>query len=138
MNFSKLDSTDKLAVYGSVAVIVGAIVGGTVTYLGWIAVLAAIGMLAVIFLPQVSPSTTLPGSRGSLMVICGGAAAVVMLLGLLTALGWLGLYFTVLPVQAIFFLVAVAGGLVMGWAGWQVFRAEGGKFQIGNPQGPGA
>lgn len=138
MNFSKLDSTDKLGVYGAVAVIVGAIVGGTVTYLGWIAVVAAIGMLAVVFMPQLSPSTTLPGSKGSLMIICGGAAAVIMLLGLLTAIGWLGLYFTVLPVQAIFFLVAVAGGVVMGWVGWQAFQAEGGKFQIGNPQGPGA
>jgi hypothetical protein len=138
MNFSKLDATDKLAVYGAVAVIVGAIIGGTVTYLGWIAVLAAIGMLAVVFMPQLSPSTTLPGSKGSLLVVCGGAAAVIMLLGLLTALGWMGAYFSVFPVQAIFFLVAVAGGLVMGWAGWQVFQAEGGRFQIGSPQGPGA
>jgi hypothetical protein len=138
MNLSKLDPADKLGVYGSVAVIVGAIIGGNVTYLGWIAVLAAIGMLAVVFMPQLSPSTRLPGSKGSLMVACGGAAAVIMLLGLLTALGWMGAYFSVLPVQAIFFLVAVAGGCVMGWVGWQVFQAEGGKFQIGNPQGPGA
>ncbi len=138
MTFSKLDATDKLAVYGSCAVIVGAIVGGTVTSLGWLAFLAAIGMLAVVFLPQLAPSTALPGSKGSLMVLCGGAAAVIMVLGLLTALNWFGLYFSALPLQAIFFLVAVGGGLTMGWAGWQVFRAEGGKFQIGNPPGPGA
>ncbi len=136
MNFSKLDATDKLGVYGSVAVIAGAIVGGTVTYLGWIALLAAAAMLAVIFLPQLSPSTSLPGSKGSLMVACGGIAAVIMVLGLLTAIGWLGLYFSVLPVQAIFFLLAVGGGLVMGWAGWQVFQAEGGKFEIGSGQRP--
>ncbi len=136
MNFSTLAANDKLGVYGSVAVIVGAIVGGTVTALGWVALLAALGMLAVIFLPQLSPSTTLPGSKGSLMLVCGGAAAVIMLLGLLTALGWLGLYFTVLPFQAIFFLIAVAGGLVMGWIGWQAFQADGGKFEIGTGQRP--
>lgn len=138
MNISKLDATDRLQVYGSVAVIVGAVIGGTVTSLGWIAVLAAIGMLAVVFMPQLSPSTRLPGSKGSLMVVCGGAAAVVMLLGLLTALNWYGLYFTAYPVQAIFFLGAVGGALVMGWVGWQVLQAEGGKFRIGTPQGPGA
>jgi hypothetical protein len=139
MNFSTLAANDKLGVYGSLAVIIGAIVGGTVTALGWVAILAALGMLAVIFLPQLSPSTTLPGSKGSLMLVCGGAAAVIMLLGLLTALGWLGLYFTVLPLQAIFFLIAVAGGLVMGWIGWQAFQAEGGKFEIGTgPRPPSA
>ena len=132
MDFSKLSSTDKLGVYGSVALIIGAIIGGTVSAVGWLGVLAAIAMLAVIFLPQMSATTTLPGSHGSLMVLTGGIAAVVMILGLLSGIGWLGLYFSLLPLQAIFFLIAVAGGLVMGWAGWQAFQAEGGKFQIGS------
>jgi hypothetical protein len=136
MDFSKLSSTDKLGVYGSVALIIGAIIGGTVSAVGWLGVLAAIAMLAVIFLPQMSATTTLPGSHGSLMVLTGGIAAVVMILGLLSGIGWLGLYFSILPLQAIFFLIAVAGGLVMGWAGWQAFQAEGGKFQIGS--GPSA
>jgi len=132
MDFSKLSSTDKFGVYGSVALIIGAIIGGTVSAVGWLGVLAAIAMLAVIFLPQMSATTTLPGSHGSLMVLTGGIAAVVMILGLLSGIGWLGLYFSLLPLQAIFFLIAVAGGLVMGWAGWQAFQAEGGKFQIGS------
>jgi hypothetical protein len=138
MDFSKLTSTDKLGVYGSVALIIGAIVGGTVSAVGWLGVLAAIGMLAVVFLPQMSATTTLPGSHGSLMVLTGGIAAIVMILGLLAGIGWLGLYFSVLPVQAIFFLIAVAGGLLMGWAGWQAFQAEGGKFQIGTTPPPTA
>jgi threonine/homoserine/homoserine lactone efflux protein len=71
------------------------------------------------------------------MVALGGIAAVIMLLGLLTAISWFGLYFSVLAVQAIFFLIAVAGGLVMGWAGWQEFQAEGGKFQIGSQSSGG-
>ena len=137
MNWNTLSQNEKLAVYGSVALIIGAAVGGAASALGWLALLAAIGMLAVVFLPQLSPQTALPGSKGSLMVALGGIAAVIMLLGLLTAISWFGLYFSVLAVQAIFFLIAVAGGLVMGWAGWQEFQAEGGKFQIGSQSSGG-
>ncbi len=133
MDFSKLGQNEKLATYGSVAVIVGAIVGGVVGGgFGWLAVLAAIAMLVVIFLPQFSPATNLPGSKGSLMLICGGVAAVILVLGLLASLGFLSLYFSLFALNAIFFLIAVAGGILMGWAGWQAFQAEGGKFQIGN------
>ena len=135
MNWSSLNQNDKLAVYGSVAVILGAAVGGAASALGWLALLAALGMLAVVFLPQMSPQTSLPGSKGSLMVALGGVAAVIMLLGLLTAIAWLGAFLSVLPIQALFFLIAVAGGVVMGWAGWQAFQAEGGRFQIGTTGG---
>ena len=68
MDFSRLSQNEKLATYGSLAVIVGALVGLGAAGLGFIAVLAALGMLVVIFLPQLSPATQLPGSRGSLMV----------------------------------------------------------------------
>lgn len=138
MNFSSLSANDKLAVYGSVAVIVGAAIGGAVTALGWIALLAAIAMLAIVFMPQLSPSTSLPGSKGSLMLVCGGLAAAIMILGLLTAIAWFGIYFGLFLVQALFFLVAVAGGLLMGYAGWMAFQAEGGKFEIGSRQPPSA
>ena len=135
MNWNALSSAEKLAVYGSVATLVGGIVGGTVSALGWLAFLAAIAMLIVVFLPQFSPQTTLPGSKGSFMLVLGGVAGIVMLLGLLTILGALGFYFQLFPVNAIFFLIAVVGGLVMAWAGWQVFQAEGGKFQMGSGTG---
>lgn len=131
MDFNKLSANEKLAVYGSVAVIVGGLVSVGLGGLGLLAVIAALGMLAVLFLPQFSPSTTLPGSKGSLMLILGGIAAVVMLLALLTIISLLGFYFQSLAVNAIFFLIAVAGGLLMGWAGWQEFQAEGGKFVLG-------
>lgn len=137
MDFSKLSQNEKLATYGSVAVIVGAIVGGVVGGgFGWLAVLAAIAMLVVVFMPQFSASTTLPGSKGSLMLLCGGIAAVILVLGLLAVIGLLGAYFQAFPLNAIFFLIAVVGGVVMGWAGWQEFQQEGGKFQLGT--GPAA
>lgn len=132
MDFNKLNSNEKLAVYGSVATLVGGIIGGTVSALGWLAFLAAVAMLIVVFLPQFSPTTTLPGSKGSIMLILGGIAGIVMVLGLLTILGLLGYYFQYSALNAIFFLIGVVGGVVMAWAGWQAFQAEGGKFQIGS------
>lgn len=127
MDFSKLSSTEKLAVYGSVAVIVGGLVGYSYG-LTVLAVLAAIVMLVIVLLPQLSPSTTLPGSRGSLMVAVGGLAGIVMLLALLVSINTVFLSFNF---RDAFFLIAVAGGLLMAWSGWQAFQAEGGKFNVG-------
>jgi hypothetical protein len=127
MNFSSLSSNEKLAVYGSVAVIVGGLIG--FYGVGLLAVLAAVAMLAIVFLPQMSPSTNLPGSKGSLMLLAGGVAAVVLVLSLLV---YSGVLFAFAGFGSILFLVAVVGGLVMAWAGWQEFQAEGGKFQLGS------
>ncbi len=127
MNFSTLSSNEKLAVYGSVAVIIGGLIG--FYGVGLLAVLAAIAMLAIVFLPQMSPSTNLPGSKGSLMLLAGGVAAVVLVL---SVLAYSGILFAFSSVSAILFLVAVVGGLLMAWAGWQEFQSEGGKFQLGS------
>ena len=91
-------------------------------------------MLVIIFLPQFSPSTKLPGTKGSLMVIVGGAAgigALLSLLGLFSFGFFFGSYFIGL-------LLSIAGGLLMGWASWQTFQAEGGKFNMGMSSGPSA
>jgi hypothetical protein len=128
MDFSKLGQNEKLAVYGAAAVIVGGLVGFSYG-LTILAVLAAFALLAVVFLPQMSPGTSLPGSRGSLMLLCGGIAGVVLVLALLV---YIGVVFIAFGVGDLFFLIAVAGGIVAAWAGWQEFQAEGGKFQLGS------
>ena len=128
MDFAKLGQNEKLAVYGSAAVILGGLVGYSYG-MTILAVLAAIAMLAVVFLPQVSPGTNLPGTKGSLMLICGSVAAVVLVLAVVI---YLSTIFTATNVRDIFFLVAVAGAAVMSWAGWREFQAEGGKFQLGS------
>lgn len=133
MDFSKLSSNDKLAVYGAVAAIIGAFLsfGGG----GSFGVLTGIAMLVIIFLPQFSPSTTLPGSKGSLMMIVGGVSAlsaVLALLALLSLMGAIGVYG---GTWIIGLLLSVAGGLLMGWASWQTFQAEGGKFNVGMTSG---
>lgn len=125
MDFSKLSSNDKLAVYGAVAAIVGALLsfGGG----GSVGILTGIAMLVIIFLPQLSPTTKLPGSKGSWMLIVGGVAGIGALLSLLAILPYLGLF----GGYFIGLLLAIAGGLLMGWASWREFQAEGGKFNLG-------
>jgi len=132
MNFSKLSASDRMAAIAAVATVVGAAPAAS-TYPGhwgvtWLGAILAIGMLVVIFLPQVSPTTKLPGRKGSLMVAIGGIAAALMAFVLLTTLDFT---FTDFDIYSVFFLIGVAGALVMGWTGWQAFQAEGGKFNIG-------
>ena len=124
MDLSKLNSNEKMAALGAVLAIIGSLVSfGAGPY----GVLTGLAMLLIIFLPQFSPTTNLPGSKGSLMVVVGGAAgigAVLTLLAWLPYLGIIGGYF-------IGGLLGIVGGLLMGWGGWQEFQAEGGKFQLG-------
>jgi threonine/homoserine/homoserine lactone efflux protein len=132
MNFNSLSSNEKLAVYGAIAAIVGILIASFLAGIGWITLLAGIAMLVVVFLPQLSAGTALPGSKGSLMFLVGligGVAAVLSLLFMVT--GGFGAYFSFYALQALFLLIGVAGGLVMAWAGWQEFQAEGGKFNVG-------
>lgn len=133
MDLSKLSASEKLAVYGAIATVVGAVVAAS-SYPGhwgvtWLAAILGLAMLAVIFLPQMSPGTQLPGKKGSLMVAVGGLAALIMAFVLLTTINFT---FEGFDVSSLLFLVAVVGALVMGWAGWQAFQAEGGKFQMGS------
>jgi hypothetical protein len=132
MDFGKLNGNEKLAVYGAIASVVGPILAtfGFGFGVGWLTLLLAIAMLAIVFMPQLSPSTQLPGSKGSLMLIVGGIAGVSAALALLSSIGLLGLFGANI-VFVVGWLLGIAGGLLMGWAGWQEFQAEGGKFQIG-------
>ena len=124
MDLSKLNSNEKIAAIGAVLAIIGSLVSfGSGPY----GVLTGIAMLAIIFLPQFSPTMKLPGSKGSLMLIVGGAAGIGALLTLFAWLPYLG-------VMGSFFiggLLGIVGGLLMGWGAWQEFQAEGGKFQLG-------
>ena len=129
MDFSKLSANEKLAAIGAVLAIVGALLsfggGGTFT------LLTGIAMLIIVFLPQFSPNTTLPGSKGSLMLIVGGVAGIAALLSLLAILTVLGAFALYGGLWFVGLLLSTAGGLLMGWASWKEFQAEGGKFTLG-------
>lgn len=128
---SKLSSNEKMAVYASAVVVVTGIVSLVNDWGGLIILplLAALGMLLVLFAPSIMPNTKLPGSKGSLMLILGGVAALFWVISALTWLDWifghLGRFDTIQ------FLVGLIGSLVMGWTGWQAFQAGGGKFDVG-------
>jgi hypothetical protein len=128
MDFSKLNANEKLATYGAVASIVGAVL--SLAYGGGFGALSGILMLVIVFLPQISPTTKLPGSKGSLMMIVGGVSALGAVLALLALMTYLAVLGSVL-VGGIGLIASVAGGLLMGWASWREFQSEGGKFQIG-------
>jgi hypothetical protein len=138
MDFSKLDQNEKLAVYGSVAVVLAGLIS---TYGGlmWLAILAAIGMLVVVFLPQISAGTTLPGSKGTLMATLG---LVALAAGVITLLQWIGVIGALFgSFTTIMLLVATIGTAVMAWAGWQELQREGGQWRFGagtTPRGSSA
>lgn len=129
MDFDKLSANEKLAAIGAAVLIIFALIsyGFGLSSLG---VLAALALLVVIFLPQFSPSTTLPGSKGSLMLITGGIAGVVMVLAFLSLMSFL---FAGFGANDLFFIIAVVGGVIAAWASWQEFQGEGGKFVLGTP-----
>lgn len=126
MDFSKLDQNERMATFGAIAVLLAGLISNWGGLL-FLAILAAIGMLVIVFLPQFSPQTTLPGSKGSLMAAAGIVAAVSAVIPTLQWIGLLGSF----GFYSIMFLVAVIGALVMAWAGWQELQSEGGKWQFG-------
>jgi hypothetical protein len=132
MNFNSLSSNEKLAVYGSLAVIVGMLIGSGGFFgfgLGILALVAAIAMLVIVFLPQLSSGTSLPGSKGTLMFAAGIIAAAVLVITLIQYISFIGAFLG--SINGIFFLIAVVGSLVMAWAGWQELQTEGGSFRFG-------
>lgn len=128
MDFSKLSQNEKLALYGAIAVFLAGLISNWGGLL-WLSILAAIGVAVILFLPQMSAKTSLPGSRGSLLAVLGlialGGAAIELL-------RYLGYTFDTLGrLSTLMFLVALAGSAVMAWAGWQALQGEGGKWVLG-------
>ena len=132
MDFGKLSSSEKMAVYAAVAVVILAIYSLAYGWGGLMALplIGGLGVLAVIFLPQMSPNTSLPGSRGSLLLLAGGGAALFWALNTLV---WLGYIFRNLDeIDTWIYLVGFAAALWLGWQSWRAFQAEGGTFRLGS------
>jgi hypothetical protein len=125
---SKLSANEKMAVYSAVVLVLAGVIsnwGG----LMWLSVLAGIAVLAVVFMPQFSPATKLPGSKGSLLVALGGIAAAGAAIEFLRFLSYF--FHTLDDYQTWLFAVALIAAVVLLWTGWKEFQAEGGKFQMG-------
>jgi hypothetical protein len=128
MDLSKLSQNEKLALYGAIAVFLAGIISNWGGLL-FLSILAAVGVAIVLLLPQFSPGTSLPGSRGSLLAVLGlvafGGAAIELIRYLGYTLETLGRFSTIL------FIVALIGAALMAWAGWQELQREGGKWVLG-------
>ncbi len=133
MDLSKLDQNERMATFGAIAVLLAGLISNWGGLL-FLAILAAIGMLVIVFLPQFSAQTALPGSKGSLMAAAGILAAASAVITMLQWIGFLGSF----GFNSIMFLVAVVGAVVMAWAGWQELQSEGGKWQFGTASAPTA
>jgi hypothetical protein len=135
MDLSKLSQNEKLALYGAIAVFLAGIISNWGGLL-FLSILAAVGVAVIVLLPQFSPKTSLPGSRGSLLAVLGliafGGAAIELLRYLGYTLDTLGRFSTIL------FIVALIGSAVMAWAGWQELQREGGKWVLGGSGAAGA
>jgi hypothetical protein len=121
-----------MAVYSALVLVLAGVIsnwGG----LMWLSVLAGIAVLAVVFLPQFSPATTLPGSKGSLLVALGGIAAAGAVIEFLRFLSYF--FHTLDDYQTWLFAVGLIAALVLLWTAWKEFQAEGGKFQMGTSGG---
>jgi hypothetical protein len=128
MDFSKLSSSDKMETYSAVVLVIAGIISNWGGLL-WLSILAGLAALVVVFLPQMSPATSLPGSKGSLLVAAGGIAAAGAVIEILRYLSYF--FNTLGDWQTLLFLVALVAALVLAWVGWQAFQAEGGKFNMG-------
>jgi hypothetical protein len=128
MDFSKLSANEKMATYAAVVLVIAGIISNWGGLL-WLSILAGLAALVVIFLPQMSPTTTLPGSKASLLVAAGGIAAAGAVIEILRYLSYF--FNTLGDWQTLLFLVALVAALALAWFGWQMFQAEGGKFNVG-------
>jgi hypothetical protein len=123
-------AAEQFSLWGAVVVVIlGILIASEWSALVWLAVLAGLACLAVHFQPRFAPAMKLPGSRGSLLVLTGGIAAICIILEIVQWIGWILEHLVSLDtVQIIVMLVA---SLAMAWGGWLVLGMEGGKFQIG-------
>lgn len=132
MDFSKLSQNERMAAIASAVVVVTALISITQGWgtLMWVALLAGIAALLVIFAPQIMPGTRMPGSNGSLLTVLGGIGTLVWIVVLIDNLGWVGDHIIHWDTwQYIIGLIAVVG---VTWYGWMMLQGEGGQMRFGS------
>jgi threonine/homoserine/homoserine lactone efflux protein len=131
MDFSKLSSSERTAAVAALVVAVTAVLS---LYYDWgllmaVSLVAGLGALAVIFGPQMSATMSLPGSKGSLLTALGVIAVAATIISGIPWIDWLTRHLVTL--DAIQYLIGLVAAVVLAYTGWQMLRAEGGKFRIG-------
>jgi hypothetical protein len=128
MRLSPLDQNEKLALLGSVTVLLAGLMSGW-GGLVWVAIAAALAMAVVVIVPRVWAAAPLPGSRGTLMATLGVVALAAAAIELSR---WISYVFNTLGMQStLAFLIGIAGVAVMAYAGWNALQSEGGRWRFG-------
>jgi len=138
MDISKLTANERMALFASVVAVVTGVISVINDWGGLVglATVGAIGMALVLLAPSMMPTTRLPGSKGSLLLVTGGVTAIAWALATLTWLDWIFRHLATF--DTLQFLIGLVAALVCGWTGWQAFQAEGGKFSVGMAGAGGA
>jgi hypothetical protein len=124
MDFSILEPNDRRALGAGAIVVVSALlsIGNGWGALMFLSLLGGGGAIAVVALPFVSPSTTLPVTKGIALFGLGAMAAIAT--GL-TGLNWIGwIVGHVASFDAIQFVIGLVAAFVLLFAGYSAFKAE--------------
>jgi hypothetical protein len=126
MNFSKLSAADKRTL------VLGAIVAvaGVLSFMdpsgswGAVVVIGILGGLLAVYVavqPQMAPAMKLPATKGMLLLVAGGAAALGFVIAGLT---WFSYVIEVTRVFSIIFDVGLVAAVLLLWFGWTAYQAE--------------
>ena len=123
MDWGKLSAADR-RIFIAAAVVV--ITGITSVIDEWgagavIGLLAGIAAIVVLMLPQISPATKLPASKGQSLLVLGAAAAIGFGLAALTYLEYV---FKVTRPYSILFDVGLVAAIALLYFGWLAYQGE--------------
>ena len=123
--FSALSGNDRMAAIAAVVALICSLISLVWAwgFLMVIPLLAAVGVLFVVFRARVAPNVNLPMAHGMLLLVLGGAAA---LFWVLVTLQWINYILEppIFTVDTIQFLIGLVASLVMLFAGWRAYQAE--------------
>jgi hypothetical protein len=126
MDFNKLSEADKKLVLLAAAVIVGGLAGVADGWgsLATIGLLAGIGVVGVIFQPQLMPTLKVPIARNQLIF---GLAVAAVVCFVLAGLGGLSFLFDFTSIATLLFDIGIVASLVLAWFAWL-------DFKVANPE----
>jgi hypothetical protein len=137
--FSALNANDRMAAIAAVIVLITGVisVANAWGFLMILPVLAAIGVLAIIFQARVAPTATLPMTKGTLLF---GLGAVAALIWALVTFQWIGYILTppIFIFDSIQFVIGLVAAIVMAFAGWRAYQAEKGTAPAAPTEAPPA
>jgi hypothetical protein len=124
MDFKKISQNDRIALGAAGVVVITALLSISNDWgaLMFLSLAAGAGVIAVVLLPQLSPATSLPVSKGTALFGLGAVASVATGLSGLNWLGWILEHVT--RFDTIQFLAGFAAALIVLAIGFQAFQAE--------------